>query len=80
MCDYLRSHDLSVHSVAMQPNADVSLPPFAGALSPLETDPTLASVDLEAVDAATPDDDDPADDLEEARDLLWRDGDRRTGS
>ena len=27
MCDYLRSHDLSVHSVAMQPNADVSLPP-----------------------------------------------------
>ena len=54
MCDYLRSHDLSVHSVAMQPNADVSLPPFAGALSLLETDPTLANVDLEAVDAATP--------------------------
>ena len=70
MCDYLRSHALSVHSVAMQPNADVSLPPFAGALSLLETDPTLAAVDLEAVDAATPDDDDPADDLEEGRDLL----------
>ena len=64
MCDYLRAHALSVHSVTMQPNADVSLPPFAGALSLLETDPALANVDLEADDATTSNDDDPSDDLE----------------
>ncbi len=33
LCDYLASLGLSVHQVAMTPSSDVSLPPFAGALS-----------------------------------------------
>ncbi len=65
LCNYLRDYGLSVHSVAMVPNADVSLPPFAGALSLLD--------DPDAAHAAAIDGDalyDETDDLEEARDLL----------
>ena len=36
--------------VAMQPNADVSLPPFAGALSLLDPDAPPAKVDVRAID------------------------------
>ncbi len=65
LCSYLRDFGLSVHSVAMQPNADVSLPPFAGALSLLD-DPDAVHPD--ALDGAALDDE--PDDLDEARDLL----------
>jgi len=65
LCSYLREHGLSVHSVAMQPNADVSLPPFAGALSLLD-DPDAVHPD--ALDGEALDDE--PDDLDEARDLL----------
>jgi len=66
LCDYLRDRGLKVHSVAMQPNADVSLPPFSGALSLLD-DPRAASPDA----IVEPDDEpDEPDELDEARDLL----------
>lgn len=61
LCDYLEAHGLTVHSVAMHPNADVSLPPFAGALSLLD-DP-LGVVNEEIDDSLD-------DDLEETRDVL----------
>ena len=70
MCDYLRAHDLSVHSVAMQPNADVSLPPFAGALSLLDPDAPPVNVDMDAIDPDQPDVEEETDELEEARDVL----------
>jgi conjugative transfer ATPase len=65
LCNYLREYGLSVHSVAMQPNADVSLPPFAGALSLLD-DPDAAHAAAIDTDALY----DETDDMEEARDLL----------
>jgi conjugative transfer ATPase len=62
LCDYLKTHGLTVHSVAMQPNADVSLPPFAGALSLLDDpDPVLDGEEIE---------DEEEDELEETRDVL----------
>ena len=61
LCDYLASLGLTVHEVAMTPAADVSLPPFAGALDLLES--------RDAEDLG--DDDDEDEDLEEkSRDLL----------
>jgi len=70
MCDYLRAHDLSVHSVAMQPNADVSLPPFAGALSLLDSDTSLETVDVDSIDPDELDNEEALDALEETRDVL----------
>ncbi len=70
LCDYLADRGLSVHSVTMQPGADVSLPPFAGAMSLLD-DPQ-ATIDDGSLDG--PDDasieEENADALEENRDLL----------
>lgn len=69
-CDYLRAHGLSVHSVTMQPSADVSLPPFAGALSLLDPDLATAAFDLAPADGEEPADADDSDDPEAGRDLL----------
>ena len=50
VCEYLRAHGLSVHSVTMAPGAEVSLPPFAGALSLLDPTADLATVAAEIDD------------------------------
>ena len=64
LCDYLASQGLSVHKVAMTPTSDVSLPPFAGALSLL---------DRKETETASPEDElenDGEDPTGETRDLL----------
>ncbi|MEW8015094.1 MAG: conjugative transfer ATPase [Candidatus Sedimenticola endophacoides] len=59
LCDYLRAQGMNVHDVTMKPGTDVSLPPFAGALSLLEQNRSTLD-DLDSVDDAE----------EDTRDLL----------
>ncbi len=69
LCRWLKAHGLAVHDVTMSPGADVSLPPFGGALAMLaqEDDPSFLSED--ALDEESLEgEEDPA--LEAGRDRL----------
>jgi conjugative transfer ATPase len=69
LCRWLAAHGLAVHDVTMSPGADVSLPPFGGALAMLaqEDDPSFLSED--ALDEESPEgEEDPA--LAAGRDRL----------
>ncbi|MCP5055822.1 MAG: conjugative transfer ATPase, partial [bacterium] len=69
-CDYLESQGLSVHEAVMKPGSDVSLPPFAGALSLLDQEVEVdATLDEDVDDYAHAAEDTP-DNKNEKRDLL----------